>query len=83
MPGWRNVILGGVVFIIVAIAAVFQPPYFFAKPSKYSLFSALVSDRGVSVERNLTFGAHPRLKLDVYSSAQGTKIANEPIVLFL
>lgn len=71
----------------IAIALLFvtmvQPSYFLAKPSLYSLFSAVVADRNVSVERDVSYASHSRLKLDIYSPDSAALAAKSPIVLFL
>jgi len=54
---------------------------FLAKPSKGSLFSALVADRPVNVERDIAYGNHSRHRLDVYRPVVKTR--KTPIVVFL
>ncbi len=69
--------------ILFTLAGMIQPSYFFANPSRYSLFSAIVADRGVDVQRGIAFGDHPRLKIDIYSPETQRGGSNAPIVLFL
>ncbi|MGI9406975.1 MAG: alpha/beta hydrolase [Hyphomicrobiaceae bacterium] len=65
----------------------FQPDYFWAKPSRYTLFSALVADNDTKVERGVSFGNEPRLKLDIYSPASKEAPVDQagtgPVILFI
>jgi len=77
------VLLTAILAVVAVLAAILmQPSYFFAKPSALSLFSALVADRGVTVERDLSFGPGKRLKLDVYSPESRGQADQSPIIIF-
>lgn len=83
MGNKMRVIVPVVLAPLLVLIFVFQPHYFLANPSRYSLFSAFVADRGVVVERGISFADHPRLKLDVYSPDSDIDATSSPVVLFL
>lgn len=78
----RNVLVAAVVLLLLGGLTLLQPSYFLAKPSLYSLFSAFVADRGVRVERGITYGSHARQKLDVYSPDDVAVAKSSPVVVF-
>lgn len=49
---------------------------------KPSLFSSAFADRGAGVQRDIAYGDHPRLKLDVYRPAPGV-VERDAVILFL
>jgi hypothetical protein len=44
-----------------------------APASSLSLFSTVFGDRGARIERDVAYGDHPRLRLDVYRPAEGVR----------
>lgn len=83
MKRWGRLVGAASLALLLAVFLMVQPSYFFAKPSLYSLFSAVVADRGVHVERDISFGDDSRLKLDVYTPRQMAQTATSPVVVFL
>ena len=55
---------------------------FLASPSRYSLFSTIVGEGGLSVSLKQAYGAEPRQRLDVYAPAPGRR-ATPAAALFL
>ncbi|MEO0618500.1 MAG: alpha/beta hydrolase [Pseudomonadota bacterium] len=78
-----KILLGVAVTLIAIGITMVQPAYFFAKPSQYSLFSALVADRGITVTRDVPYGAVARNKLDIYEPSKETRSRRAPIIVFL
>lgn len=55
---------------------------FTSNPSRYSALSMLVGDGGVDVSYGISYGAHPRQKLDVYRPRRLDE-RERPVALFL
>ena len=72
-------LLGTAVASAIGMGATVSNQYFTRENPK-SLLSALVADRNVAVERNISFGTHPRHKLDIYRPRSGKGSA---VILFL
>ena len=54
--------------------------YFLSSPSPGSFYSMITADRGVSVERGISYGPNARHKLDIYRPTKDDNTG--PIVIF-
>ncbi len=68
-----------VVTIALGLAYMLPLQYFLSSPSMGSFYSMLTADRGVTVERGISYGPNTRHKLDIYRS---TKEIKGPIAIF-
>jgi len=75
----RSAIITLSMVIILGASALMTSKFLVASNPK-SVFSALVSETGVSIERDIAYGAHDRQKFDIYRPVEGTADA---VVLFL
>ncbi len=78
----RNIMLSGkYILVVVALGVLFMLPvqYFVSSPSMGSFYSMLTADRGVTVERGVSYGPNARHKLDIY---RPTNEAKGPIAIF-
>ena len=71
-----------ILILLTALGVLYMLPlqYFLSSPSLGSFYSMLSADRGVSVERGISYGPHARHKLDIYRPIKGAETG--PIVIF-
>ena len=67
------------VTITLALLTMLPVQYFLSSPSMGSFYSMLTADRGVTVERGVSYGPNARHKLDIYRPTNGEK---GPIAIF-
>ena len=70
-----------IIVLTIALGVLYMLPlqYFLSAPSMGSFYSMLTADRGVAVERGVSYGPNIRHKLDIYRPINEAK---GPIAIF-